>query len=246
MNTANATLTPQSAAIAIAPGFILSFPETTLRCGYVVAAFRCAQHMASKGEDGSIVISASAKPWTDISYFDAAKKCDSSGLPILRLSQSLAIAQLIASVDENWTGGKVGEGKVFQGLHKGTVDEAQASDYVSDDPEERSYHVLPWGDRIYGFVGNICSWLFDDIQGDARGLIAKAFAADSPTITTAPYPSMEKGMGWQPKAETNGPGSALIRGGHWDDGGYAGLFDLDSCYPGNAYDDIGFRCTFPE
>ena len=86
--------------------------------------------------------------------------------------------------------------------------------------------------------------MFDDVQGDAEGVTSQRFAGNSPSITTAPYPSMEKGMGWRPAAGTNGSaGYVLIRGGCWGSGRHTGVFSLNFGLPGSAWDVVGFRCT---
>ena len=59
----------------------------------------------------------------------------------------------------------------------------------------------------------------------------------------APYPSMEKGMGWRPDAGTNWSGHALVRGGCWDSGSRAGAFNLNGDWPDYRYGYVGFRCT---
>jgi len=64
--------------------------------------------------------------------------------------------------------------------------------------------------------GNVYQWVFDNVQGDITGVIASDFAEDSPSITTAPYPSEEKGMGNYEVWDWSG--RALIRGGCWYSG----------------------------
>lgn len=81
------------------------------------------------------------------------------------------------------------------------------------------------------------------MQGNDSGIVARAFAADSPSITTAPHPSRTKGMGWYPNAESNWSGVALVRGGCWFSGDGAGVFHLDYVSPGSGNRDVGFRCT---
>jgi hypothetical protein len=85
--------------------------------------------------------------------------------------------------------------------------------------------------------------VFDDVQGDENGLVAKAFASDSPSITKATYPSMEKGMGWRPDGGSNWSGDALVRGGYWGSESDAGVFCLSVVWPGIEDDGVGFRCT---
>jgi len=90
--------------------------------------------------------------------------------------------------------------------------------------------------------GNVFSWIFDDVQGNDLGLTT-IIKADSPSLTTAPYPSQGKGMGWRPDGERNWSGGALRRGGCWGSRSYAGVFRLGGGGPGGRSGGVGFRCT---
>lgn len=225
----------QPKAPSLALEKFITVPEVTLPNGTVLPSFQVSQTLCSRDPDGT--------PWVDINYHDARKACEQAGAHLITESQALAIAHDIASQDINWTGGKVGEGQVYQGLHKGTVSEAQGPAYESNDPEERRWHQLSNGQRIVDFAGNAYTWVFDDVQGDEAGIVAKAFAEDSPSITTAPFPSMEKGVGWLPDAGDDWSGSVLFRGGCWRSGCYAGVFRLDRDCTGGEWPAFGFRCT---
>lgn len=238
MNTATAM------APVVEAGFI-TVPAVTLPNGVTVPSFQVGQYICAKGEDGKAIVSATAAPWVDINYADSRAACQTLGGNLITELQYLAIAHDIANVAANWTSGMIGEGKVFQGLHLDLddVDEPYAGDFVSPDPAERRWHMLSNGEKIFDFAGNAYSWVFDDVQGDENGLIAKAFTADSPSITTAPYPSMEKGMGWQPRAGTDWSSRALVRGGYWCSLEHAGVFYLDLDWPVGDDLGVGFRCT---
>ncbi|MEY2654947.1 MAG: hypothetical protein RLZZ524_1975, partial [Pseudomonadota bacterium] len=93
--------------------------------------------------------------------------------------------------------------------------------------------------------GNVYQWIFDDVQGDERGLVARAFTKASPSITSAPFASLTKGMGWQPSPDADWSGHALVRGGFWLSGACAGSFVLDLGWPDRRYVNVGFRCTQP-
>ncbi|MBC7860324.1 MAG: DUF4406 domain-containing protein [Burkholderiaceae bacterium] len=231
-----------SAAATTKPAFV-TVPATTLPNGVAVPSFQVGRYLCAEGVDGIATVSADAAPWVKINYAEAAKACAAAGGKLITELQWLAIAHDIAGQDINWTGGKVGAGAVFQGLHLGNVDEAQPGEFISDDANERRWHQLSNGERVFDFAGNAYSWVFDDVQGDELGLIAKPFAEDSPSITTAPFPSMKNGMGWRPRAGSDGSGNALVRGGFWNDGDYAGVFRLNYDWPDHRYDVVGFRCT---
>lgn len=209
-------------------------PETLLPNGAVVPAFHVAKYFSSRSDDGHVAVSASATPWTRINYFDAVAAAEASGLKLITELQALAIAHDIANQGINWTGGAVGEGKLKQGLRKWSVDKAQAGDFISSDADEDRWFTLSNGSQICDAAGNLFTWIFDDVQGDERGIVAKPFAETSPSITTSPFPSMQKGAGWQPDSGFDWSGAALIRGGCWYSGDHAGAFRLDVDWPGGA------------
>lgn len=217
-------------------------PETTLPCGTVVPAFRVGQYLSSQDSEGRVSVNAIDAPWVRVNYRNAVKSCADSGLSLITEKQWMAIAHDIAGQDINWTGGKVGEGKLYQGIHKGNVNSAKPGTYESSDPDERRWHQLSNGQRTYDFAGNAFSWIFDDVQGDDNGLTT-TIKADSPSLTTAPYPSMEKGMGWRPNGQSDWSGRALIRGGCWVSGDRSGVFYLLIDWPDRELGNVGFRCT---
>jgi hypothetical protein len=236
-----------AAVASTAQHLFVTVPETTLPNGTVVPAFQVGQYFCSQGADGKAAVSATAKPWVDIDYAAARQACANAGFALLTELQALAIAVNVAQQDANWSGGKVGDGTLMQGLHLDLddVDEPYAGDFVSRDPAERRMFVLSNGQTICDAAGNLYSWIFDDVQGDENGLVARAFAADSPSVTSAPLPSMKQGMGWYPKAGSDWSGYALIRGGYWCSDSHAGVFDLGGVWPDVAGDGVGFRCTKP-
>lgn len=221
----------------------VTVPETTLPNGIVVPEFQVGQYHCAKGGDGKAVIDPSLPPWVQINYQEAREACEAAGFKLLTETQALAIAFNLANVDSNWTKGKVGEGKLFRGLRKGNVTSAQPGDYAPKDAKERRWMTLSNGDRICDANGNVYSWIFDDVQGNENGIVSKAFEPGSPSITTAPYPSLEKGVGWYPSAGANWSGYALIRGGYWDSGSDAGVFVLSDDWPDRRNVSVGFRCT---
>lgn len=220
---------------AIIPGTFITVPETTLPNDTVVPAFQVSQYHATRRTDG--------KPWVEVGYHAARAAAEGAGAALITETQWLAIAHNIAQQPINWTSGTVGEGKLFQGMRKGNVFEAQPHSYEPEDADERRWHELSNCERIYDFAGHVYSWVFDDVQGDEQGLIAKAFAKDSPSLTTAPAGSLEKGVGWMPRAGADWSGDALCRGGYGGSGDRAGVFLLVNVWPDNERDLVGFRCT---
>ncbi|PRC92628.1 SUMF1/EgtB/PvdO family nonheme iron enzyme [Solimicrobium silvestre] len=221
----------------------VTVPETTLPNGTVVPAFKVGKYITGR-ENDALAITATAAPWVEINFADAQSEAEKAGLKLITETQYLAIAHNIAQQAINWTSGIVGEGSIFQGIRDYSVDEAQPGTYESEDADERRWHELSTGERVFDFAGNCYTWIFDDVQGDENGIVAKAFAADSPSITTAPAPSYTKGMGWYPSAGCDLSSYALVRGGCWSSGDYAGVFLLNRDSPDYGNDDVGFRCTF--
>ncbi len=214
---------------------LITVPEVTLPNGTTVPSFQVSQYHWSRSDDGT--------PWVNIGYHDARKACQEAGMSLITELQALAIAHDIVQQDINWTGGKVGLGKVFQGLHKGRVEGPREREFVSPDPEERRWHQLSNGSRIYDFAGHVFSWVFDDVQGDENGIVARPFAKDSPSISTASGLSAAEGIGCTPQAKSSWAGLALIRGGYWYSERYAGVFRLRNVPPDYEWDSVGFRCT---
>jgi len=221
----------------------ITVPETTLPCGTVVPSFQVGQYAASKSSDGKAVITADGKPWTSINFENAKQACLDAGYSLITETQWLAIAHNVVNVDANWTKGKVGEGKLFRGIRKGNVSEAQAGDFDPTDKKERRWLTLSNGEKICDMNGNVFSWIFDDLHGDEKGVINKPFDTKDPSISTAPYPSLEKGMGWRPDCARNWSGGALFRGGYWGSDDAAGVFRLSYDWPGYDGYRVGFRCT---
>ncbi|MRV72527.1 hypothetical protein GJ700_12485 [Duganella sp. FT92W] len=221
----------------------INVPAITLPNGVAMPEFQVGQYLCGEDPDGEVSIAPHIKPWTRINFSESQRACAAIGGKLITELEYLAIAYDIVQQDINWTGGKVGEGNVFQGLHMGTVRTPQPGEYVSRQEQERRWHQLSNGERIYDFAGNAYTWIFDDVQGNLQGVVAHAFAENSASITTAPYPSMQKGMGWRPRAGSNWSGFALVRGGFWNDGDVAGVFYLSVGSPGYRYGLVGFRCT---
>ena len=220
----------------------ITVPEMTLPSGIVVPSFQYGQFACSKGADGKAVITEDGTPWVRISFEEAKAACADIGGQLVTETQELAIRLNAAQQDCNWTKGKVGEGKLFRGLRKGNVSSAQPGTFQSPDAKERRWLTLSNGEKVCDLNGNVFSWIYDDVQGNDKGL-TNTIKADSISLTTAPYPSQEKGMGWRPDGERNWSGDALVRGGCWRSNSNAGVFSLINVSPGNRYDFVGFRCT---
>lgn len=222
----------------------VTIPETTLPGGRVVPAFRVGRYVCTKGADGKAAVTAEGTPWVNIKFAEAKLACVKASYSLITESQALAIAYRIAAQDANWTGGKVGQGKLYQGLRKWTAKSAQPGTYTPKDADEQRQFFVSGTDSIFDAAGNVFTWVVDDVQGDSNGLIAKPFAKDSPSLVI-PYPDDDKGQGWTPKPGADWSGYALVRGGCWFSGADAGAFALDVDWPVYRHDGVGFRCTQP-
>ena len=239
----NAVTENTSAAVPQALSTFVTVPATTLPGGHIEPSFQVGRYLCSKSSAGTAVIDATLAPWVNINYADARAACAAAGFKLITERQAMALAVNIAGVAANWTGGAVGEGSLRQGLRNDSVDSAQPGDFVPADADEQRWFELSNGERICDAAGNAFSWVFDNVQGDEQGLVARAFAADSPSITSAPYPSLERGVGWRPAAGRDWSGDALFRGGCFGSEDNAGVFYLGGDWPGGARDLVGFRCT---
>lgn len=222
----------------------VTVPETVLPNGTIVPEFKVGKYITGR-EGDQLVINATSQPWVLISFLDAQAEAKKAGLALITELQYLALAHNIASVAVNWTSGVVGEGCLFQGLRKATVEQVQPGSYEPEDEDERRWFELSNGERIWDASGNAYSWVFDNIHGDESGIIAKQFYSDSPSINSAPATSVEKGVGWYPECGDEWSGDVLVRGGCLNAGGGAGIFCLLNGTPSNEYGFIGFRCTLP-
>lgn len=223
----------------------IQVPETTLPGGVIVPAFSVGQYACTQVDDGKAAVAADAAPWVRINFAEAKAACEKAGYKLITELQWLAIAWNASQQAINWTKGKVGEGKLFRGIRKGNYSSAQPGNVEPADKKERRWLTISNGERICDLNGNVFQWVFDDVQGDEVGLIAKVFDKESPSIATAPYPSEENGMGWRPSAGSNWSGYALVRGGCWFSGSLSGVFRLGLGWPDGRYDRVGFRCTKP-
>jgi len=221
----------------------ITVPQTILPDGSTEPSFQVGQYATSKGANGKAVITADGTPWVRINFADAKKACLDAGYKMITERQWLAIAWNAYRQGENWTGGQVGSGKLFQGIRNGNVSSAQAGNFVPTDSDERRWLVLSNGERICDLNGNLWQWVIDNVQGNADGLISKAFSSDSPSITAADLAPKNSGIGYIPGCGTDWSGGARVRGGYWYSYGCAGAFLLSDGWPGGEFGVVGFRCT---
>ncbi len=209
-----------------------------------VKPFSVAKFMGCVDADGKAYVSETEKPRVNINYYKSREACKAAGVGLIRGSQHLAIAMDIMSVDANWSGGKVGEGILRRGLHRGTVSGVQGETYVSPHADENRDFLLQCGGSVRDFSGNGVEWMEDDIHGAENGLTGK-IPADSPYLVIGAQFTKAQGMGWRPTGPVDWSGHALIRGGYWNSEDHAGVFFLGDGWPGVDYVYVGFRSTLP-
>lgn len=223
----------------------INIPGRTITIGKYsidVAPFSVAQYMNCVDADGKAYVSETETPRVKINFAKSKAACELAGGGMIRGSQHLAIAMDIMSVAEKWSGGKVGEGILRRGLHRGTVSGAQPNNYVSPHADENRWFVLPDGQRICDFAGHLYTYMIDDIHGTPDGLTGK-IPADSPYLKIASEFSQAQGMGYRPDGARDWSGHALIRGSCWNSGDGSGVFYLSIGWPDRGYDVVGVRCT---
>ncbi|MYM73909.1 hypothetical protein GTP56_17100 [Duganella sp. FT134W] len=99
----------------------LDVPRIMLLDGTDVPAFRVAKYLCGCGGHGVAIVMPVAPLWTLLNYFEAASACRARGHALISARQCLAIAHDICLQSVNWSGGAIGMGKVFLGLHKGSI-----------------------------------------------------------------------------------------------------------------------------
>jgi hypothetical protein len=221
----------------------VKMPGAKLRSGRYVPPFEVGKYACAK-VDGLAAVTADGEPWNWINYRGAIAACEAAGFHLITESQWLSLAQNIAKQDANWTGGKVGKGNLYQGIRGSIVSQPQPGTFEPL-PGERRWFVLSTGERIYDVAGNIYSWVFDDIQGDACGLLANRIAPTSPTATTAPFEALQRGVGFYPAVTRNLPGKAVVRGGAVNVGDACGIFHWNFADPEQGGMAAGFRASRP-
>lgn len=208
---------------------------------------------------------ATGKPWVYISYYEAAAACHSMGsapggqqIRLQRESEWMAAAHNAVGVHENWTGGAVDSGDLYQGVNSNPAPysssgaQAASAGNLAGTSNQRT-KKLTNGQTIWDLGGNLYQWTYHDFAGGgANGLFGNIVRNQ----TAAPYNSSTKGMGWIPDSNAGNSGYTLpysgwsgyapIRGGVWGNGANAGAFGLNGGTPTNTGgNNVGFRCTHP-
>ena len=213
-------------------------------------------------------------PWTRLNLSQARDACirlnapGKSNYALIANPEWMTIARNIENQNQNWSGGAVDLGAIFQG-NNGTV---SASSYnASSDPEagsgrdSKALHVLSNGEQIWDLAGNVAEWvnwevtpaqkayysvdgapvsawreftLLDTLIGTSDQMSVNTWQPSHPSFNSS------KGIG-QYNAGLNTSGGAAFRGGSWADSGRAGIYALNlSTSATNTGNYLGLRCIF--
>lgn len=227
--------------VDISASSFVTVPATMLPGGHIEPSFKVGRYLCSRGADGAVVIDSALPPWVCISYEATLEACAAGGVSLISERQALALAINIASVAANWTGGGVGQGSLFRGLHK-HMSRVQPGGFDPVGTGEQRWFTLSNGERICDAAGNAYTWVFDNVHGDERGLVARAISSGSLSVACAPFPPQDHGVGWYPAEGADWVGYALVRGGRLGSDN-TGIFNLNRQLPGYAFEHLGFRCT---
>jgi hypothetical protein len=147
------------------------------------------------------------KPWTYISYYEAAAACNSMGMSpggkqirLMRESEWMAIAHNAVMVNENWSGGKVDVGDLYRGVGALLSDiepyktsgaqPASIGDHAGTDQQRTKF--LTNGQTVWDIGGHMYQYTYHDFPeawtyGRFGNLVRHQQAA--------PYNSSTRGMG---------------------------------------------------
>lgn len=236
----------------------------------------CIMKYEARAYDGSTPISqAEGLPWSWIDQYDAIDKspnvagCDNCHLTTE--AEWLTIAQNVMSVDSNWTGGEVGNGRIFSGHSDESPSGAQEAlsydydGYYNTNNSYPSYQrrtlTLTNGEVIWDFAGNLWEWTSGRTTGGQPGLTGESgWAWKEWNTVTAPgslspnaSPAFADSAASAWTSESNGIGflysyigdatqRAFNRGGCSENYDYSGIFALRlNSTPGETDSIIGFR-----
>ncbi|MEI7918018.1 MAG: prepilin-type N-terminal cleavage/methylation domain-containing protein [Candidatus Saccharibacteria bacterium] len=232
----------------------------------------CIMKYEAKYVNGVPTSQASGTPWVSITQADTIPTA-ASACPDCRLvseAEWLTLAQNVAKVPTNWTGGSVGSGALYTGHN----DSAPNNSLVADTNDSNGYAnetntggnqrrtlTLSNGEVIWDLIGNVWEWTSGrattgkpGISGESSVAWKEWSAVNLPgTLVPNPAPSfgVAAASGW---SNANGIGGlldnssnnglqAILRGGYYGDGTGAGLWWMQFADVYYSYSACGFRST---
>ena len=202
-------------------------------------------------------------PWTGLSRTRAGAACMQMGDGYRALSnaQWQAVARSAEMVDDNWSGGRVGQGTMPRGHADGapggtiTNDEGDpcagtgqgaCEDGSSGDFLQRRVLYLSNGDSVFDFAGNADEYVESSTPPDvlwteySAAVFNDGDEADAYRSRFAPAGAFDSGHG---VGMFYGGGAILARGGNAGDGNRSGAFAaMHNAWSTGA--NRGFRCGF--
>ncbi len=210
-----------------------------------------------------------AYPWVGIKLndpnsYDAKDACRAVDSRVMSNAEWMTIARNIEALPENWSGGAVGKGYLFQG--NSFSDSPKPADFEGEGREKRTF-TLTNGEVIWDMAGNVWEWLDNsadysqqpnstppqdlDPQAGARSGTWTYWDNISQYGDTWDYdffrPSQESWLTEQGIGRLfirNSDNRVFRRGGRWSDKEYAGLYALNFRAGESVIHGVtGFRCV---
>jgi hypothetical protein len=189
---------------------------------------------------------ASGTPWVNISRDEAIEACKNIGAELISNAQWQVIARNIEEVKDNWHDGGLNQGhcemrpsRALDATHEGTG-------------FRKRTHVLSNKEVIWDLSGNAWSWVIDNndqFQGEIKYISEEPWTDPSSKLRWGPKGDY-KHLDWRTRfgglgyAWIGGRAGAVVRGGGWLIGQYAGVFYTNLNYgPKESDVTIGFRCV---
>ena len=198
-----------------------------------------------------------AGAWGYMTQPNAKAVCESIGAHLMTNTEWMALARDIEAQDENWTGGKVGNGI----LKRGNVNKTDAGSYGDGNKDdgilinEKARLKFSNGHTIYHFSGNMWEWIDYTIAKENLPNTSSwvefskaSFNVDYlPVAEVVPLEaSSALGGGKMYYGNRNEDLRAILRGGYWNesDKDATGIFALYlNNEPQASYSPLGFRCV---
>ena len=219
------------------------------------------------------VSQADGLPWRQIDQYQARAACNalndggSSHYALISNPEWMTIARNIENQNSNWSGGAVGNGRLWQGNNNADT----VSSYNGSDPEagsgrnSKARHVLSNGESIWDLSGNLWEWVDWSVTPSQKAYYSAdggpvASWREFTLLNTLIGPTNEMATkNWQPTngsydsskgigkyfAGYNTSGGSATRGGGWLSNTNAGLFTLilDQSLT-LTLDSLAFRCVY--
>ena len=179
------------------PAGYITVPGSSL---FNTDSFCVMKYEAKNNGSGTPVSTATGTPWVSITQVNAvaSSNLSCSGCHLITNDEWLTIAQNVASVNSNWTGGTVGSGSLYQGhtstspasnLAASTSDSSGYSGLSVSSGSTRRTHTLTNGEVIWDLSGNVREFTQELITGNQPGTPSPSWQDWETTTNAGGYPS---------------------------------------------------------